>query len=208
MGCNYLSLPLIPTPGAQVLRYSPFCTMTSFSDIRFESLFKAKMSKFSNAFQPTYSLLSEYPNIVQSFHIRSIIECGILCWENPGCKHFTYDDKRTTDNCLLLEWKNILNRYSHKGSCSWVQSVNMYLLESTMALDLCIVAIICTRIRDMAAVTSPPDSMFLLTPVALLLTWINLDLACISDYSHYKVWDEITNPFPNFNGVSVEVWNG
>ena len=28
----------------------------------------------------------------------------------------------------------------------------------------------------------------------------------ISDYIHYQMWDEITNPFPNFNGATVEVW--
>ena len=30
--------------------------------------------------------------------------------------------------------------------------------------------------------------------------------AWISNYINYKVWDEITYPFPNFNGVTVEVW--
>ena len=28
----------------------------------------------------------------------------------------------------------------------------------------------------------------------------------ISNNIHYKVWDEITSPFPNFNGATVEVW--
>ena len=28
----------------------------------------------------------------------------------------------------------------------------------------------------------------------------------MSDYIHFKVWDEITFPFPNFNGCAVEVW--
>ena len=28
----------------------------------------------------------------------------------------------------------------------------------------------------------------------------------ISNYIHYKVWDEITYPFQNFNGCIVEVW--
>ena len=28
---------------------------------------------------------------------------------------------------------------------------------------------------------------------------------CISNYTHYKMWDEITYPFLNFNGASVEV---
>ena len=29
---------------------------------------------------------------------------------------------------------------------------------------------------------------------------------CISIYIHYKVWDEITYPFPNVNGATVEFW--
>ena len=29
-----------------------------------------------------------------------------------------------------------------------------------------------------------------------------------SYYGHCKVWDEITNPFPNFNDAAVEVWEG
>ena len=38
--------------------------------------------------------------------------------------------------------------------------------------------------------------------------WGTLTLipAWISNYIPSKVWDEITYPFPNFNGVSVEVW--
>ena len=27
-----------------------------------------------------------------------------------------------------------------------------------------------------------------------------------SNYTHYKVWDVISYPFPNFNGVTIEVW--
>ena len=29
--------------------------------------------------------------------------------------------------------------------------------------------------------------------------------AWISNYTHYKAWDEITYPFLNFNGATVEV---
>ena len=28
----------------------------------------------------------------------------------------------------------------------------------------------------------------------------------MNNYIHYKVWDEITYPFPNFNGTAVGVW--
>ena len=38
-------------------------------------------------------------------------------------------------------------------------------------------------------------------PGPLLLTWINCN-----PIIHYKMWDEITYPFPNFNGCTVEVW--
>ena len=30
--------------------------------------------------------------------------------------------------------------------------------------------------------------------------------AWIINYIHYKVWDGITYPLPNFNGATVEVW--
>ena len=30
--------------------------------------------------------------------------------------------------------------------------------------------------------------------------------AWISNYIHYKVCDEITYPYPNFNGATIEVW--
>ena len=36
----------------------------------------------------------------------------------------------------------------------------------------------------------------------LLLTLVS---AWISSYIHHKVWDEITYPFPNVNGATVDV---
>ena len=30
--------------------------------------------------------------------------------------------------------------------------------------------------------------------------------AWVGNHMPYKVWDEITYPFPNFNGGTVEVW--
>ena len=32
--------------------------------------------------------------------------------------------------------------------------------------------------------------------------------ANIIDYIHHKLWDEATYSFPNFNGATVEVWEG
>ena len=38
-----------------------------------------------------------------------------------------------------------------------------------------------------------------------LSSGLTLILAGISYYIHYKMWDEITYPFLNFNGATVEV---
>ena len=44
------------------------------------------------------------------------------------------------------------------------------------------------------------------TPLGpLLLTCLTLIPAWKSNYIHYKLWDEITHPFLNFNGCTVEV---
>ena len=40
----------------------------------------------------------------------------------------------------------------------------------------------------------------------LLLTGLNLIPAWINNYILYNVWDEITYPFPNFNGGRVREW--
>ena len=37
---------------------------------------------------------------------------------------------------------------------------------------------------------------------------LTLILPWMSNYIHYTVLDEITNPFPNFNGCPIEVWEG
>ena len=40
----------------------------------------------------------------------------------------------------------------------------------------------------------------------LIQTWIKFNRRWISEYIHYKVWEEITYWFPNFNGCTGEVW--
>ena len=40
----------------------------------------------------------------------------------------------------------------------------------------------------------------------ILLTWLTLIPAWISDYIHYEVWNEVTYPFPNLNGSAIEIW--
>ena len=56
--------------------------------------------------------------------------------------------------------------------------------------------------------------MVRLLPVARIpfsLTWFDFITAWRSNYFHYKVWGEIINAFPNFNGArlkfaAVKVW--
>ena len=43
-------------------------------------------------------------------------------------------------------------------------------------------------------------------PGTPLLTWFNLNPSWISNHMRGTVWGEITDPFPNFNASTVEVW--
>ena len=58
---------------------------------------------------------------------------------------------------------------------------------------------------------SVPDIWKTMLQGHLLLTWINFNPripARINNYVYYKVWDETTSPFLNFNGATIEVENG
>ena len=46
---------------------------------------------------------------------------------------------------------------------------------------------------------------YMFTSGLFYLHGLTLIPAWISNYIHYKVWDEITYPFLNFNGCTVEV---
>ena len=50
------------------------------------------------------------------------------------------------------------------------------------------------------------ETFHLLRSLLLTLWATHLIPAWISNYIPSKVWDEITYPFPNFNGESVELW--
>ena len=39
----------------------------------------------------------------------------------------------------------------------------------------------------------------------ILLTWFNINLSMDKWSRHSNGWDEIANPFPNFNGCTIEV---
>ena len=59
-------------------------------------------------------------------------------------------------------------------------------------------------IHKLSAILFRPHWIISLGP--LLLTWINSITAWISNHMLSKVGDEITYPFPNYNGFTVEVW--
>ena len=48
--------------------------------------------------------------------------------------------------------------------------------------------------------------LFAFMKAPLLLIWIKFDPSIDNDYIDYKVWAEITYPFPNFNSATFEVW--
>ena len=49
------------------------------------------------------------------------------------------------------------------------------------------------------SVEAVTEGLFYLHSLTLISSWT-------SNYIHYKLWDGITYPFPNFNGATVEVW--
>ena len=49
-------------------------------------------------------------------------------------------------------------------------------------------------------------SFILSQPGPLLLTWIYFNPNKNKYSPHYRVWSEITYPFPNFYGAAVDVW--
>ena len=49
------------------------------------------------------------------------------------------------------------------------------------------------------------DFIYLRHPWARFTTMVNFKTR-ISNCIHYKMWDEITYLFPNFNGCTVEIW--
>ena len=49
--------------------------------------------------------------------------------------------------------------------------------------------------------------VILANPIRLLpLSWFNINPGMENNYIHYKVWDEIAYPVPNFKVAYVEVW--
>ena len=64
--------------------------------------------------------------------------------------------------------------------------------------------------RHKHTVGSPITQGATLGPGLLINTWrpllLTLISARISNYTHYKMWDEITHPYPNFNGATIKVW--
>ena len=78
---------------------------------------------------------------------------------------------------------------SHAGS-GWMAYIN--LTDRGMVID--------TLIRMMFLILFKP------TPSALSSTWIKFNPALVCNHTACKEWDEITYPFPNFNGAAVELW--
>ena len=96
-----------------------------------------------------------------------------------------------------LRWSSILGHYNHSetnhnqhwNDCTNIQNVHIvndasWLIHSTGYFLRLVLSTLIT---------------FTYTLLILILAWI-------SDYMPGKTWNEITCPFPNFHGWTVEVW--
>ena len=61
------------------------------------------------------------------------------------------------------------------------------------------------RLRQNDLVLSAPLWPRIMSTISLWMRIMQIP-AWISNHMPSKVWDEIINPFPNFNGCTVEVW--
>ena len=105
---THFTLHFVCSSDAVCLRIINVDCFEYFSDIRFESLFRTKMTRSSDRFKQTYSLISEFPGTLGTAWTRSTIECGMLCKEMSNCSHFRYDDAAGDSNCMFLSmWKHV-----------------------------------------------------------------------------------------------------
>ena len=100
---------------------------------------------------------------------------------------------------------------------AWSRQFNSYPIQN-VSLDLCI-QMAATNTKDcIGHLHVHDDSLGMFCRVCrhpisneyhtgpLLLRWFTFNLAWISNYIHYNVWDEISYPSLNFKGCTVEVW--
>ena len=126
-----------------------------------------------------------------------IVKCA---WENSDVSSSVQDFHRLHFEIVTSAAASTpkeVRAYPQRGS----GPVSQAHLERGLRLDL-----ISTTVADV----QPKQGAKVST--ALVLTWgpfyqygLTLIPACVSNYIHHKVWDEITYPFPNFNGCTVEV---
>ena len=107
---------------------------------------------------------------------------GLCAWNSPGTGEFLAQMASNAEN-VSIWWRHHVAKDKDA-----------------------IIGIISTTVADV----QPKQGAKVST--ALVLTWgpfyqygLTLIPACVSNYIHHKVWDEITYPFPNFNGCTVEV---
>ena len=81
--------------------------------------------------------------------------------------------------------------------------------SSAVCLGLNVISADHGRVRLPTLVFTVPADVLTLVPIKTSGPFyehgLTLIPAWISNYIHYNVWDEITYPFLNFNGVTVEV---
>ena len=71
---------------------------------------------------------------------------------------------------------------------------------------LCILHVGCVNRYNDGSINIYPYPFACIFPVTLLPGTLTLISAWISNYIHYKVWLEITYPFPHFHGFTILEW--
>ena len=124
-----------------------------------------------------------------SFHIFAIYVGG-ACWGLPAaCRLIAVSGARlpSVDGLTV----------SYIKKCTTIKSAIKICLRFISNLFSIHVRAIQTY-RDYAPVPTG-SSVIYITGLTLVPAWI-------SKCTHYKMWDEIIYPFPNFNGFTIEVW--
>ena len=117
---------------------------------------------------------------IKTIDTRSVIECALEYIRNPyPCVGYIYNKDETLN--------------VHCNMC-FVYDVSTPLVMSNVSSSSASMVPEINKERG-----EIPGGHFYQLEVSLTPAWIR-------NHMHCKVWDEITFPFPNFNGFTVEVW--
>ena len=108
------------------------------------------------------------------------------------CQAGTYVSWKGDGNCAVFKKKYVWNNFAMTNS---LQSVWNFWISYWLYGILLSMIFFCTELFY-SAINFPPT----------VEVWEWIDNFIPHFVVHYKVWDDFTYPFANFNGATVEVW--